>query len=151
MRRFTSISIHTSLIRLTCRNHTARRSKPGVYAKVVCRKCGERIREERRSHLDTDTTPVRPLFPQYVHSLVMCIYRDVSPISQIRAEVFLFFFFLRRAGSAVRHARIESTARSGPSSLTNNPGSPMARHELTRGLAEERQLCPPLLLQRQDR
>ena len=27
----------------------------------------------------------------------------------------------------------------------------MVGHELTRGLAEERQLCPPLLLQRQDR
>ena len=30
---------------LTYRNYTARRSKLGVYAEVVCRKCGERIAE----------------------------------------------------------------------------------------------------------
>src|SRR5258706_1771265 len=56
--------------RLTYRNHTARRSKSAVYAKVVCRKCGDGITEERRSHLDTSTAPVRFLFPPYVHSLV---------------------------------------------------------------------------------
>ena len=41
-----------------------------LYAEIVCRKCGERGREERQSHLDTSTTPVCPLFLQYVHSLV---------------------------------------------------------------------------------
>ena len=81
--QFTSIP----LIWLTYRNHTARRPKPGVYAEVVCRKCGGRSSEERQSHLDTSTTPVRPLFSQYVHSLVDCLYRDVSPTSQIRTEV----------------------------------------------------------------
>ena len=52
---------------ITNRNHTARRSKSGVYAKVVCGKCGERHGEERQSHLDTSTTPVCTLFSQYVH------------------------------------------------------------------------------------
>ena len=61
---------------LTYRNHTARRPKSGVYAEVVCRKCGERSSDERQSHLDTSTTPVCPLFLQYeyVHSLVdVCV------------------------------------------------------------------------------
>ena len=71
---------------LTYRNHTARRPKSGVYAEVVCRKGGERSTNEGQSHLDTSTTPVCPLFSQSVHSLV-CVYRDVSPTSQIRAEV----------------------------------------------------------------
>jgi len=55
---------------LTRRNHTARRSKSGVYAEVVCRKCRERSTSERQSHLDTSTTHVCPLIPQYVHSAV---------------------------------------------------------------------------------
>ena len=55
---------------LTYRNHTARRSKSGVYAEVVCRQCGERSTSQRRSHVDTSTTAVCPLIPQYVHSLV---------------------------------------------------------------------------------
>ena len=59
------------ILRLTYRNHTARRSKSAVYAKVVYRKCGERVTEERLSHLDTSTTPVRPLFPPYVYSMVV--------------------------------------------------------------------------------
>ena len=65
------LNLHPYLsFRLTYRNHIARRSKSGVYAKVVCRKCGGGIAEERRSDLDTSTTPVCPLFPQYVNSLV---------------------------------------------------------------------------------
>ena len=56
--------------RLTYRNCTTRRSKSGVYAEVVRRKCGERITEERKPHLDARTTPVGLLFPQYVHSIV---------------------------------------------------------------------------------
>jgi len=63
---FTSIP----LIWLAYRNHAPRRSKSGVYAEVVWRKCGEGITEERQSHLDTSTTPVGPLLPQYVHLLV---------------------------------------------------------------------------------
>jgi hypothetical protein len=55
---------------LTSRNYTARNSNPGVYAEVVCRKCGEGITEESQPHLDTSTTPVCHLFLQYVHSLV---------------------------------------------------------------------------------
>ena len=43
---------------LTYRYHTARRPKSRVYAKLGCRKCGERITEDRRSYLDTRTTPV---------------------------------------------------------------------------------------------
>ena len=40
--------------RLTYRNNTTRRPKPGVYAEVVRRKCGERsTADERQSHLDT--------------------------------------------------------------------------------------------------
>src|SRR5882757_4443488 len=72
---------------LTYRNHTARRSKSGVHAEVVCRKCRERSTDERQSHLDTSTTPVCPLFPTTYTNWWMCVYRDVSPTSQIRAEV----------------------------------------------------------------
>ena len=65
------LSLHSRRsFRLTYRNNTSRRSKSGVYAEVVCRKCGERIREDRQPHLDTSATPVCPSFPQYVHSLV---------------------------------------------------------------------------------
>jgi hypothetical protein len=72
----------------TYRNHTARRSKPRVYAEVVCRKCGERVTEERQPHLDTSTTPVCPLFLPYAHLPVdVPVYRGVSPTTQIRAEV----------------------------------------------------------------
>ena len=64
--------LHLSLhpyrsFQLTYRNHIARRSKSGLYAEVVCRKCGERIADERQPRLDTSTTPVCSLFPQYVH------------------------------------------------------------------------------------
>src|SRR5258706_14230248 len=52
---------------LTFRYHTARRPKSGVYAEVICRKCAEKSTDERQSHLDTSTTPVCPLVPQYVH------------------------------------------------------------------------------------
>ena len=55
---------------LTYRNHIARCPKSDLYAEVVCRKCGERRSDERRSHLDTSTAPVCPLFSQLVHSLM---------------------------------------------------------------------------------
>ena len=69
------VALHLSLhphrsFRLTYRNHIARRSKSRVYAKVDCRRCGERSGEERQPYLDPSATPVRPLFPQYIHSPV---------------------------------------------------------------------------------
>ena len=65
------LSLHPNRsFQLTYRNHIERRSKSGVFAEAGCRKCGKRIREERQPHLDTSTTPVCLLFPQYVRSLV---------------------------------------------------------------------------------
>ena len=65
-------AIHLNLhpyysFRLTYRNHTSGRSKSGVYAQLVCRKCGERITEERQLHLDTSATPVCHLFTEDAH------------------------------------------------------------------------------------
>jgi len=58
----------------TYRNYAARHSKSGVYAEVVCRKCGERTTEERQPHMDTSTAPVGPLLPRYAHSPVdLCV------------------------------------------------------------------------------
>ena len=46
------------------------RPTSGVYIEIVCRKRGEGIAEEKCIHVDTSTTPVRPLFSQHVHSPV---------------------------------------------------------------------------------
>ena len=82
---------------LTYRNHTARRPKSGVYAEVVCRKCRERITEERRSHLGTSSAPVCPLLPQYpnTHAHSLAGGRDICPTSQIRTEVRMKKFWAR--------------------------------------------------------
>lgn len=58
-------------IRLTYRDYTARRPEPGVYAELVCGKCGEGITQGRLPHVDTSTTPVCHLTPLYLHSLIV--------------------------------------------------------------------------------
>ena len=73
--------------RLTYRYRIARRSQSGVYAEVIHRKCGERTTAKRQLHMGTSTSPVCPYFVKSYTNQWACVYRDVSPTSQIRAEV----------------------------------------------------------------
>src|SRR5258706_9178289 len=129
---------------LTYRNHSARCPKSGVYAEVVYRKCGERCSDERQSHLDTSTTLICPIFSNTHTNWWMCVYRDVSPTSQIRAEVFFFCAWtevLQRD-----FTRIESLSALSRPTQTNN----LCSLELSSGLHRGKRLWPPLLLERQD-
>ena len=98
--------------------------------------------------MDTSTTPVSLLFPQYVRSLVhMHLQRCFSIIPDPRGSFFFFFFFLRLDGSAAEgfhEDRVNSVPKA--VTLTNNPCS----LELSSGHTKESMLLPPLLLERQD-
>jgi len=67
--RFTSIYIYIADFGQKNRNHTARRPKCEVSARYVRRKQRDRITEARQPDLDTDATPVCPVFPTYVHCI----------------------------------------------------------------------------------
>ncbi len=74
--------------------------------------------------MDTSTMPVCPIFANPYTYQWACVCRDVSPTSQIRAEVF-FFFFLRLDGNAATrfHEDRVNSVHEAVSSATNDPYS----------------------------
>ena len=85
-----------------------------------------------------------PYFPNTSSHQWMCIYREVSPTTLIRAQVFFFFFFFLRLDGSAAVGFHEDRVNSVPKAvtLTNNPCS----LELSSGHTEESMLLPPLLL-----
>src|SRR5258706_7766265 len=75
---------------------------------------------------DHTWTPVQclyvPYFPNTYTHWWMCVYRDVSPTSQIRAEVF-FFFFLRLDGNPATGFH-EDRGNPVPEALTTQTNDP---------------------------
>jgi hypothetical protein len=59
----------------------------GIYAEVVCSKCGERITEAGQPDVDTNTTLVCPLVLHHTHFEWVYVCRGVAPTDQVRAEV----------------------------------------------------------------
>jgi len=108
-------------------------------------------REVQMTDNHTWTPAQRPYVPYFSNPYTkwwMCVYREVSPTSDIRAEVFFFFFFLRLDGNAAtrfHEDRITQCPKLSQQS-TNDPCS----LELSSGCHRGKRLWLPLLLERQD-
>ena len=122
---------------------------PDLKYKLVLFVGGEQIELERKDN--RTWAPVQHPYvlrrPTSYSHRSLCVYRDISPTSNLRVENFFFFFFGRLDGSAAvgfHEDRVNSVPKA--VTLTNNPCS----LELSSGHTEESMLLPPLLLEHQD-